>query len=727
MATGDEIYLKGDSNREGSIRVREIANTDDADLPNFVIEQQVGGRWRSIEISGFFSAASISATPANWRGSGSETLIAAITAMLTLDATGGATGAVTDTPAEVLRDRISVMRFLPTAEHAAIRAATSTYDCVAAFEAAQAAAKKILLPEGRYYLSRAVRNVSGRVWEGQGPGTLLYNPRSAALTINWACFTLGNMHPGSIAYTSPASNQFVSYGLAAITGKQRKLPVTTPGDESQAAVGDFVLVRSVAETVAGGYNIPNFMHWSPVTAIDTSAHTITIADPVPDAVSPACFSVIKTVQDTYWGSVASGNSRAWELVRDVTITDLAFDARGLVGSRSGCYQCSVERISATNPEYLLSLNAAVKSKFRHIEGEFSDRFVEFKCGSHDTLVENVRGSVKPGTTTPNGGLDIGEQSRDIAWAGLDCTVGPDVTSSSAFPLTINARRIRGSRSVFRDDRTTAAGSGQVAFIKTSNFTGYGPADISLDDVTLVANSLRSHHMRIGDGTGSSGTLHPDGLVFTRLRCVGVTNSAKSIKYEANTGLCHLSASDLQGVLEVSSTGLEPSGTPNLQRTQTSAAAFHSLNATPEGIFGSPEGSISARPGNGSPYGALYVHGSAAGTASGWKPIIPLVAPVDRADASIVLNTSSGQIQRSNTARTVLRAFTVPTFSSALAGFTWRFVNLDTTSGFNLEIRNPDNSVICAMTTALGKAWVDVTWSGTSVYYVSASSHPANYM
>jgi hypothetical protein len=49
MAVGDEIYLRGDSNRDGSVRVLQLANTGDSDLPNFALQVLEGGRWRDVE------------------------------------------------------------------------------------------------------------------------------------------------------------------------------------------------------------------------------------------------------------------------------------------------------------------------------------------------------------------------------------------------------------------------------------------------------------------------------------------------------------------------------------------------------------------------------------------------------------------------------------------------------------------------------------------------------
>lgn len=71
----------------------------------------------------------------------------------------------------VLRDRVSVMRFIPEEEHAAIRAGTSAYDCTAAINAALATGKIVHMPAGRYDVyGELVMSGAGQALVGDGDG-----------------------------------------------------------------------------------------------------------------------------------------------------------------------------------------------------------------------------------------------------------------------------------------------------------------------------------------------------------------------------------------------------------------------------------------------------------------------------------------------------------------------------------------------------------------------------
>jgi hypothetical protein len=66
--------------------------------------------------------------------------------------TQAGSGAVQRTVDSKLKDVVSVLDFIPQAEHAAIKAGTSTYDAVAAINSAIAAGQKIIVPPGTYQL-----------------------------------------------------------------------------------------------------------------------------------------------------------------------------------------------------------------------------------------------------------------------------------------------------------------------------------------------------------------------------------------------------------------------------------------------------------------------------------------------------------------------------------------------------------------------------------------------
>jgi hypothetical protein len=65
-------------------------------------------------------------------------------------------GAVARTAQDKMRERVTVLDYIPVAEHAAIKAYTSTYDCGSDFASAFAVAKRVSAPAGLYCVSNLV-------------------------------------------------------------------------------------------------------------------------------------------------------------------------------------------------------------------------------------------------------------------------------------------------------------------------------------------------------------------------------------------------------------------------------------------------------------------------------------------------------------------------------------------------------------------------------------------
>lgn len=77
-------------------------------------------------------------------------------------------GAVARTLLAVVRDQpVSILNFIPVAEHAAIKAGTSTYDCAGSLASALSIGS-VLVPDGTYMFSAAAAVPSNRTISGQG-------------------------------------------------------------------------------------------------------------------------------------------------------------------------------------------------------------------------------------------------------------------------------------------------------------------------------------------------------------------------------------------------------------------------------------------------------------------------------------------------------------------------------------------------------------------------------
>lgn len=68
----------------------------------------------------------------------------------------------------ISKDKINILSYIPEAEHGAIRAYTSTYDCSAAISSAMAAGKRIFFPAGNYRIySSIIASFFGLILEGE--------------------------------------------------------------------------------------------------------------------------------------------------------------------------------------------------------------------------------------------------------------------------------------------------------------------------------------------------------------------------------------------------------------------------------------------------------------------------------------------------------------------------------------------------------------------------------
>lgn len=105
------------------------------------------------------------------------------------------TGAVARTMQEKMRDVVSVMDFIPVAEHAAILAGTSTYDCSADIQDAITASNTVYFPNGTYLFSGITINTHNVTLYGAGESRSVLRMSCAAaavaITIASTAFTSG--------------------------------------------------------------------------------------------------------------------------------------------------------------------------------------------------------------------------------------------------------------------------------------------------------------------------------------------------------------------------------------------------------------------------------------------------------------------------------------------------------------------------------------------------------
>jgi len=394
------------------------------------------------------------------------------------------------------------------------------------------------------------------------PGAKITNDRSSADKYNWSAFSLGVMHLVALDYAQRGTGQYLKcLDVGAVTAGQATFTFSVAGSGVNFTVGQFVLVRSVAQTTVSGVYVPHFGHFCKVTAV--TANTITINDPIPEDVSAATISPIGGVVDASTGL-------EWNIVENVRIINPTVDARGIVWTRTGCYNCELTNVNIENGSIPFAVNAFVRSSLRGLRSGYDDRFVELKCLSHNSEIIDVKGQHNETDVTLIG-VEIGEQSRDIAIDRCDCKAHV-VSGTAGYALGIGGRRIRIYNSNFMYTGANASGNGVTAFIKSSDSYGEFPFDdIKIEDTTFIGDGNRTHNLRLGLSTTTATT---GKVVLDNVKFVG-TPSIKDVRLERNGDTFVLNESaDVS--YELSSTGA-PVKSLSKEDTLLSTNDFDSLD------------------------------------------------------------------------------------------------------------------------------------------------------
>lgn len=397
------------------------------------------------------------------------------------------------------------------------------------------------------------------------------NSRTDSNTYNHSAFSLGNMHPAALDYTSRCkSGNLNAYDVTDIKSGDTTFQFQSPGDGVDFSIGDFVLVRSIAQTLVSGVYIPHFGHISKVTYCD--ANQIKIADNIKEGITSATISPIKGIIDLTTGL-------DWNIVENVDIYDPTVDARGLLWTRTGCYNCNIYNASVINGSVPLAVNAFVKSSVNGLESEFEDRALEVKCLSHDSIFSGFYTTHK-GSTRVLAGLEIGEQSRDIIVEKSNFLIEAK-TGTAGYCLGLGGRRLTVRDSTFLYTGAHTTGSGVTGFIKSSDsFGAYPFNDTVLQNVNFTGDANRTHNLRLGLSTTTSntGTILLDNVTFN-----GEKPLIKDVKLERN-GKTIITSSKPTDTYELSSTGTAIESVKSSTLIHTNS--FGSLTSTTLENYGS---------------------------------------------------------------------------------------------------------------------------------------------
>lgn len=124
-------------------------------------------------------------------------------------------GAVARFIQDKLRETVSVLDFIPVAEHAAILAKTSMYDATTAFEAAFATGKAVHVPAGEYILDRCdIPSVKGFTLKGDGHTQTIFKAGTANQPIFRKEIAAGVVQHGTMGGFSLKAHTSGSTGMA---------------------------------------------------------------------------------------------------------------------------------------------------------------------------------------------------------------------------------------------------------------------------------------------------------------------------------------------------------------------------------------------------------------------------------------------------------------------------------------------------------------------------------
>jgi hypothetical protein len=405
-AIGDELYIHGDSNRDGSVRLLYGADVDGDGIPDATQQHRVGGRWVDMTVS--------------------STGLAAGLATATVDYTAGATGAVARTPKSKGGDTISLRDFggvTPSSTAVAVRtAAQQAIDWYS--DTARGGITLDLGPSGSgaWTIDKALVLKSGVRVVGQGASTLLSNNDSDAAPEWRAAFVAGNVHPFAFLASNPVGETFASYAISDVAEGDTSVTCTTAGDSANFAVGDFVFVRTVENYVISTTENPSLMYLSKVTA--SSAGVVTLADRAPFALATATVCKVGGT-DSYMGI-------PWYIAENCGVENMRIDARSPL-IRGGCYNFTMRNVhNARLYASFLSLNAMVHSRFVHCKADWYYSWVELKMASRNTIIENCWGDWTSGSAFfyP---ISLGESSAGMTIR--DCRLGfPASLSQNSYVL-----------------------------------------------------------------------------------------------------------------------------------------------------------------------------------------------------------------------------------------------------------------------------------------------------
>lgn len=624
--------------------------------------------------------------------------------------TRGAGGSAMPTLGEIfagLRAEASVLDYIPQELHRGIAAGTEETLLTSYFEAAQAAAKKIIVPPGKYWIEYFDCE-SNRVWEGQGYESYLYNPQTNAVVNRQSIFGLGDMHPAAFKATPTTSLHLPTYATAAIAAGANSATLSTPANYTYFSVGQWVFVRTTEELLLSTFYYPYWGQIAKIVAIDSGTGKLTFDRPVKLAITTPLVCPIGGTTDSYMGI-------PWYICENVEISNLRVSARCILSTRTGGDRINIHDIWAEDSTDLLSLNCMNNSKFTNIHGPWSRRKIEVACYSQNVVTDLVDGPCSAVTGNFEG-IDVHEQSSDIYINRSKLTIPATNTETGSNNVGVSLN----GRDIFLDHCTIehfGAGSGNpVALIYGNDFVGYGPDNIHITRTTLAGVAARTYHAIVGVDTVSE---KPTNVHLAFLKTTG-TPATGGIYWYKNTGLCTEVCNSLSVKRTVASTGANPIVIGSkVASANLSGGLMEGTGAPASSVERAGVGAIYAR--NDSAYPMNTFWGKAGGYdtgtngfgTAGWFNFLLNTGFTARGDANASPNNTGSWIQYFNVSLTADRKCTLPALSAVDGGQMWFVVKGVAAGAGKLGAYQSDGTTLIAEIAAGSKGFVVCWWNGSS--------------
>jgi hypothetical protein len=414
-------------------------------------------------------------------------------------------------------DELRLLDFIPTAQHPAIRAGTSTYDVRALIESLQAglvAARgggTLIYPEGRVYTLKSPQAFSRITHRGAGVGgSTIYNPRLDAQGDHWAAFLFGNAHPYAIRASNGAGNIYAIKALNAVALGSNQVTFTTAADDAAASVGQWVLVYSTDGFDTGVVRQSYQQYYAKIIAKPSSG-VLTLNRRAPFAIASASIGLVTNTDPTM--------GVPWRIAENIGVRDMTIDAAH-IGSRGGVWNGLFQNLELVNGVGIASLNAMMRCVFRNIACDnWWYSWAEFKHASDEVLVENCRGQYFYNGSAPYGVINLGESARNITFKNCGITVGVDwPTTTKNVIVAQNGENFR----VLDSDFLLLGVMNSLLACDKSTVAAYVASGVHFRGNRVQSASSLNRLFSLGAG---SGTNKPTDIFLTQNECRGALISA----------------------------------------------------------------------------------------------------------------------------------------------------------------------------------------------------------